>query len=164
MTKRTLIAFSFLLLSSFWASAHKFYTSLTQVEYNVKTHSAEVIMNLFTEDLETAVSNFHKRKVRSTDEDFKGLCYKYLDSKFGLLDTKNRVLKNEYVGLEFKRDMVSIYFEIKVAQGLNQVHLKQLALLETYTDQTNIVNIKAGPNKKSLVFKAGTPDLQTVNF
>lgn len=164
MIKRTLIAFSLLLLSSLWASAHKFYTSLTQVEYNAKTHSAEVIMNLFTEDLETAVSNFHKKKIRSTDDDFKMLCYRYLDSKFGLQDSKNRVLKNEYVGLEFKRDMVSVYFEVKVAQGLKQVHLKQLTLLETYADQTNIVNVKAGSSKKSLVFRAGAPDLQIVNF
>ena len=137
---------------------------MTQVEYNTKSHSAEVIMNLFTEDLETAVSNFHKKKIKSTDQDFNELCYKYLDSKFGIQDSKNRNLKNEYVGLEFKRDMVSVYFEIKVAQGLNQVHLKQVALLETYSEQTNIVNIKAGTNKKSLVFRAGSPDVQTINF
>ena len=137
---------------------------MTQVEYNTKSHSAEVIMNLFTEDLETAVSNFNRRKVKNTDKDFNELCYKYLDTKFGLQDSRNKVLKNEYVGLEYKRDMVSVYFEVKVAQGLNQIHLKQVALLETYTDQTNIVNIKAGSNKKSLVFKAGSPDVQTVNF
>lgn len=137
---------------------------MTQVEYNTKSHSAEVIMNLFTEDLETAVSNFNRRKVKSTDKDFNELCYKYLDTKFGLQDSRNKALKNEYVGLEYKRDMVSVYFEVKVGQGLNQVHLKQIALLETYTEQTNIVNIKAGSNKKSLVFRAGSPDVQTVNF
>jgi hypothetical protein len=164
MIKRTLFAFCLLLMSSLWASAHKFYTSLTQIEYNTKTHSAEVIMNLFTEDLEVAVSNFNRKKVQSTDKDFNTLCYKYLDTKFGLQDSKNHTLKNQYVGLEFKRDMVSVYFEVKVAQGLNQVHLKQVALLEAYSDQTNIVNIKAGTHKTSLVFRAGTPDKQTITF
>ena len=164
MFKKTLIVFCLVLMTNFWASAHKFYTSLTQVDYNIKTHSAEVIMNLFTEDLEVAVSNFQKRKVKSTDKDFNTLCYKYLDSKFQLRGTKNQLFKNEYVGLEYNRDMVSIYLEIKLNQGLNQSHLKQCALLETFTDQTNIVNLKNGTNKTSLVFRGGAADMQTVNF
>jgi hypothetical protein len=164
MFKKSLIIFSVLFISSLWANAHKFYTSLTQVEYNAKANSAEVIMNLFVDDLEGALSNHHKRTVKSTDNDFKALLYKYLDNKFQVQDIKNQALKNEYVGMEFKRDMVSVYLEIKLGEGLNQVNLKQVSLLEAYKDQTNIVNLRDGKNKTSLVFRAGTPDIQTVNF
>jgi hypothetical protein len=164
MTKKSLIIFSALILISFWASAHKFYTSLTQVEFNSKTRSAEIIMNVFTDDLEVSVSNHFNRKIKSSDKDFPELCYQYLDTKFYIKDIKNHLLKNEYVGLEFKRDMVSIYFEIKLPLGLNNLHLKQITLLETYNEQTNIVNLRNGKTKTSLVFRAGTPNVQTVNL
>lgn len=164
MFKKSLIVFSVLIMGSFWASAHKFYTSLTQVEYNSTNRTAEVIMNLYTDDLEKALSEKFGRKVTSLDKDFNPLCYQYLDSKFQVKDAKNHPLKNEYVGIELKREMVSVFLEVKLAQGLNQAHIKQVSLLDTYSDQTNIVNIKSGKNKTSLVFKAGSPDLQRVNW
>ena len=113
MIKKHLIVFTALIMVSFWASAHKFYTSLTQVEYNAETQSAEVIMNVFTDDLEVALSKHFQKKVKSSDKDFNKLCYQYLDTKFQFKDAQNHPLKNEYVGLESKRDMLSIYFEIK---------------------------------------------------
>lgn len=156
--------FSALLVLSTWANAHKFYTSLTQVEYNPKTQSAEVIMNVFTDDLELAISDHFKRKITSSDQEFNKLCYQYIDAKFQLKYLKNQSLRNEYVGLEIKRDMVSIYFEIKDLQGLSNSQLKQVILLESNNEQTNIVNIKHGKNKTSLIFRAGKPSVQTVHF
>ena len=164
MLKKSLIVFSLLIMGNFWANAHKFYTSLTQVEYNATSRAAEVIMNLYTDDLEKALSEKFDRKVTSLDKDFKQLCYQYLDTKFQVKDAKNHPVKNEYVGIELKREMVSIFFEVKLAQGLNQAHIKQVSLLDTYSDQTNIVNIKSGKNKTSLVFRAGSPDLQRVSL
>ena len=164
MIKKSILVFSVLIMISLWANAHKFYTSLTQVEYNMGTRSAEVIMNMYTDDLEIAVSHKFNRKVKSSDKDFINLCYQYLDTKFQMKDSKNHLLKNEYVGLEFKGDMASVYLEIKLSQGLNEMHLKQVTLLDTYSEQTNIVNIKNGKNKTSLIFRAGTPEVQTVKF
>ena len=164
MLKKSLIVFSVLIMASLWANAHKFYTSLTQVEFNPTSRAAEVIMNLYTDDLEKALSEKFDRKVTSLDKDFNKLCYRYLDTKFQLKDANNHALKNEYVGIELKREMVSIFLEVKLENGLNQAHLKQVSLLDTYSDQTNIVNIKSGKNKTSLVFRAGSPDVQRVNL
>lgn len=164
MFKKSLIVLSVLIMGSFWANAHKFYTSLTQIEYNPTSRSAEVIMNLYTDDLEKALSEKFDRKVTSLDKDFNHLCYRYLDMKFQMKDAKNHPLKNEYVGIELKQEMVSIFLEVKLSQGLNQAHLKQVSLLDTYSDQTNIVNLKSGKNKTSLVFRAGSPELQLVNL
>jgi len=164
MVKRCLILFSVLVLIGLPGYGHKFYTSMTQVEYNDKTRSAEVIMNVFTDDLEAAVSNQFKRKIRSTDQDFTSLCYQYITGRFQIKDAQNHELKNQYAGLEFNRDMVSIYFEIKLPQGLNETRIRQATLLETYNEQTNIVNLRSGKSRTSLVFRAGTPDVQTVKF
>lgn len=164
MLKKALIVLSAFLVLSTWANAHKFYTSLTQVEYNPKTQSAEVIMNVFTDDLEMAISDHHKRKITSRDRDFNKLCYQYLDAKFQLKDPENQSLKNQYVGLEIKRDMVSIYLEVKLLQGLSNSSLTQVILLESNNEQTNIVNLKNGKNKTSLIFRSGTPSVQTVKF
>ena len=164
MLKRCLILCTVLVLFGFRSYGHKFYTSMTQVEYNDKTRSAEVIMNIFTDDLEAAVSNHFNRKIKTSDKDFAALCYQYISGRFQMKDTQNHTLKNNYAGLEFNRDMVSIYFEIKLPQGLNETRIRQAALLEVYNEQTNIVNLRNGKSRTSLVFRAGTPDVQTVKF
>jgi len=164
MLKKALIVFSALLVLSSWANAHKFYTSLTQVEYNQETQSAEVIVNIFIDDLELAISNNLRRKITRDHKEFNKLCYQYIDTRFQLKDSKNQLHKNQYAGLEIKRDMVSIYFEIKLLEGLSNSHLKQVILLEANKEQTNIVNLKNGRNKTSLIFRAETPSVQTVNF
>lgn len=164
MFKKSLVVFSLLFISGFWVSAHKFYTSLTQVEYNSTSHSAEVIMNLYTDDLEKALSEKFNRRISSIDKDFNHLVYQYVDIKFQLKDAKNHVLKNEYVGIKLTREMVSIFLEVKIIQGLNKALLRQVCLLDTYSDQTNIVNIRSGKNKTSLVFRGGSADLQLVNL
>ncbi|MBC7745965.1 MAG: hypothetical protein H7096_12785 [Flavobacterium sp.] len=164
MLRRSIIGTFIFCFTSFLVSAHKYYTSITQVEYNVTTQSAEVIMNVFSDDLLLAISNQNKRVVKMTDKDFTTLTYHYLDSRFAIKDTKNHQLKNEYVGLEVNRDMVSIYFEIRSVRELDMVSIKQISLLETNKEQTNIVNLRSGKQKTSMVFNAGNPGMQTVKF
>lgn len=162
MLKKAVLSIILVATFSFWVSAHKFYTSLTQIEYNAETRSAEVIINLFSDDLELALSNQNKRKIKSTDPDFQALTYTYLNAKFRLKNAKNQFFKNEYVGLEHKRDIVSIYLEIKVGADVNNLSLKQISLLETNKEQTNIVNLKSGKARTSLIFTAGKPDIQPI--
>ncbi len=163
--KKKLLIFSLILVcANFAASAHKFYTSLTQIEYNASNGNAEVIINLYTDDLEAAVSGYVKRNVKAADKDFERLVYAYLDTRFQLKNVKNQPLKNEYIGTEQKRDMLSIFLEIRNPLGLNLSSLMHIVLLETFNEQTNIVNVKSGKIRTSLVFKSGAPNVQTVNL
>ena len=164
MWKRCVILICLLVSLCLPGFGHKFYTSMTQVEYNDKTRSAEVIMNVFIDDLETSLSDYFKRKIKSSDKDFTPLCYQYISGRFQIKDSQNHLLKNEYAGLEFNRDMVTIYLEVKLPQGLNDLRFRQATLLETFREQTNIVNLRSGKSRTSLVFRAGTPDVQTVKF
>ncbi len=163
MIKKITVVLLFTLIFSV-VEAHKFYTSLTQIEYNSKNKSAEVIMNLFTDDLEKALTRQANHPVRATDKDFEKSCFSYIDKKFQITDSKNRLLKNEYVGFEFKRDMVSIYLEIKNPGDLNKLRLKQVSLMEVSDDQSNIVNIVNGKSRGSLIFKASDAGIKNINL
>lgn len=164
MLKKSLVIFLVLFTGALTVCAHKFYTSLTQIEYNRQSKSAEVIMNLYADDVEAALSQMAHRKVRSNDKDFAELSYRYLDSHFQLLDSKNHPLKNQHVGFEFNRDMISFYIEIKLPGGLNKASLKQTSLLELYNEQLNIVNLHQDKSKNSLAYKAGAPAIQTIQL
>ena len=162
MFKKAALTIILVATFNFCVSAHKFYTSLTQIEYKAETQSAEVIINLFSDDLELALSNQNKRKIKSTDPDFQALTYTYLNAKFRLKNAKNQFFKNEYVGLELKRDIVSIYLEIKLSADFDNFSLKQISLLETNKEQINIVNLKSGKARTTLIFTAGKPDIQPI--
>ena len=163
MIKKTLSVLLLFFLVTTAADAHKFCTSLTQIEYNSKTRAAEVVMNVFFDDWQLALSNQEKRKIRSDDKDFGALSAKYLSSHFQLKSRKNRLAKMQFVGFEFNKDIVTLYVEFPLPEGLDGAEVNQAILLDLYSEQTNMVNLMNGAKKKSLVFrdKAGA---QRVSF
>ena len=47
-------------------SAHKYYLSLTQIEYNQDAKSLEIIINVFMDDIETALNSDYKINLQLT--------------------------------------------------------------------------------------------------
>ena len=55
-----------LIIPLFAFSAHKYYLSLTQIEYNSKSKSIEVIINVFIDDIETTLNKLHNKRFALT--------------------------------------------------------------------------------------------------
>ena len=58
----------FVLTPLFLISSHKYYVSLTQIEYNVNQNSLEIIINLDIDDLEFALNNDYKIDLKLTSK------------------------------------------------------------------------------------------------
>jgi hypothetical protein len=143
------------------AFAHKFYTSITELSYNKESHSAEVMIHVFANDLEKAVATFHQRKLKIEQPDFDSLAFIYIGNKF-LMETSRKELKKiSPVGIEYKRDHATIYFEILLPEGFKNLTLTNTLFTELFSQQTNIVTIRSGTKKVSLVFnkETGTREL-----
>src|SRR5574343_237215 len=63
-------------------AAHKFYTSITQMEYNDKTQSYEIVMNVFWEDWEKALSEIYQKPIRIDQPGIDKFSMEYLESSF----------------------------------------------------------------------------------
>ncbi len=128
---------------SFFAHAHDFHTSITDIKYNPRTQSLEVAVKVFTDDLENVLSRKNKVKVTySNSEKVNTYLSAYLQNTLSFETTKGKPLKYKLVGSEEESDAVWIYVEVPVSTpNLQQLYVKNAVLTDLFEDQMNIVNI-----------------------
>ena len=136
--------------------AHKFHASLTSIEWNTDSESYEIVMRLFTDDLETALSR-KSGNAQSLDADF-GLAerqaYEYLKGCFQIKNGAHS-MNYEWVGMEVQVDTVWVYLELKAKEKPKDLSLYNSVFFELFKDQVNTINHKDGREKQTLVFSRG---------
>jgi len=136
--------------------AHKFHASLTQLEFNQETGSAEVALRLFADDLENSLSKQAGTRI-TLDADQKLVAseaMKYLSGYFQL-KTPDKVFEAKWVGMEFDVHVVWVYLEIPIPKDQKDLQLVNSIFFDQFKDQVNTVTLKKGDLKKTLVFKPG---------
>lgn len=150
------LKFLFLLLSAFFilkqASSHKFYTSISKMEYNAETHSWEIIMNVFYDDWEKSLSDFHVKKVTMNDKDIESLSFQYLKNTFQI-KSGNQVLPIKLIGTKQENDVFKIYIECPQKKLGKSILLSNTSMLESIEEQINIVNIRINGKTQTAVFQ-----------
>lgn len=136
------------------ASSHKFYTSISKMEYNDKTHSWEIIMNVFYDDWEKTLSEFHMKKVSVNDKDIEALTFNYLKNVFQI-KSGDQLLALKFVGAKQENDVFKIYFECPQKKLSKNIQLSNVAMLESIEEQINIVNIRINEKTQTAVFQKG---------
>lgn len=149
--KRVLLLF---IIPLFAFSAHKYYLSMTQIEYDDKQQSLQIIINVFMDDIELAVNSEYKVDLRLTtekelpnvDEYFE----KYLTEtlKFKLQDQE---VSFTYLGREYEGDLVYFYLEIPQVKKPQPLEVSNKILVKYFEDQQNVVKLKVGKKRRSKI-------------
>ncbi|PCH77885.1 MAG: peptidase E [Flavobacteriaceae bacterium] len=125
---------------------HKYYISLTQVEYLQDKGSLQIISRYFIDDLEYVLEKDSPLKfqlntsfeIDSVDNYFK----KYLNQNLQFV-LNNTAYNFDYIGKEYEDDIVYFYLEITQIDTLHTLEIKNTMLFDYFPDQQNIVKIKA---------------------
>jgi len=139
------------------ASAHRYHTSVTRLEYNAEEHLAEITVQAFADDIEAALS---KRSgaagnVRlDSSQKTNALVLDYLRTAFELKSGDEK-LELQWIGMELKGYTVWIYLQANAPEGLSKASLRNKLLFDLFADQVNIVNVLNDGKRASLVFKRG---------
>lgn len=135
-------------------SAHKYYLSLTQIEYNQESKSLEIIINVFMDDIELALNKDYNIDMQLTTKLELENCDEYF-SKY-LKDKLHFKLQNEefafnYLGKEYEGDLVYFYLEIPNVDTPQPLEVHNQILLQHFEDQQNVVKLKVGKKRKSKI-------------
>lgn len=149
------------LLIVFWvvsisgAQAHPYHVSIAELRYNPKNQMLEIALKVFTDDLEKTLSETAKKPVTlSQNTEVKNQLAAYLMKAFQVENAQKQVLPQRFIGFETEADAQWLYLEIPVnLESLKQIKLRNQILLETYSDQMNLVNLTINGQKKTLIFK-----------
>ncbi len=133
---------------------HPFYVSICSIDHNAKTKALEITFKIFTEDLESALEDQTKERLRlgSEHESPKANRYilNYLKSHV-TLQVDDDTLTFSYVGKEIEVEETWCYVEITNVPSVSKLTIRNSLLLEKFEAQQNLVHVKVGGKQKSLV-------------
>ncbi|MGY0426868.1 MAG: DUF6702 family protein [Polaribacter sp.] len=133
---------------------HKYYLSLTQIKYKKETKSIQIIINVFTDDIEATLNKDYqldmqlesKNELKNADEYFKKYLKKNLQFKI------NGISKEfNYIGKEYDSDLVFFYLEIPAIDSVKNIEITNKLLIDHFPDQQNLVKSKVGKKHKSIL-------------
>lgn len=152
MKKHFLLLVAIIFLSAF--SVHKFYVSVTQIDYIPSKKRIEITSRIFIDDLEKALQKKYNKKVHLTSSkelpEAEELIKSYLKENIKI--SINKKPQNiEFLAKEVEGDVLILYTKIAISKKINTFEVYNAILTEIYAEQQNIVHININSNKKSIL-------------
>ncbi len=133
---------------------HKYYISLTKIDFIEEKKSVQITMRFFIDDIETTLGNRYQTKLElGTENENKEadiFLEKYISQKFKI--RINDELENFiYLGKEYENDVVFFYLEISNIEKITNIEIQNNMLFEDFPEQENYIKTKINGLKKILV-------------
>lgn len=131
---------------------HPMHVSVTEIEYNQKNKSLEIISRIFIDDLELSVRKQVNNEMLdllnptapvTTDQ----LVREYLNRHL-LIRVDGKQAKINYIAHEIEDAAMICYLEIEGLKKLKQIEITNSVIQEVHADQSNLVHVTyLGPIK-----------------
>ena len=146
------------------ASAHQQKAALTQILFNPRTETIEIVHRFYLHDAEQAVlllfgadADIHdKQETRFT-------MARYTAGSFALWDDQDKAIELGLVGFEIEGNFFYVYQESEIEQAPSALTIRQNVLRDIWPDQMNTVNVEGKGPLQTVMFD-GENTLQTVMF
>lgn len=135
---------------------HKFYVSVTNMNYSDRDKAFQITTRIFIDDLEAVLLERYgiDTDLATPDEvaNSNELIDKYLKTKL-VIYFDDEVAQYQFLGKEFDTDIVVCYLEITNVklQELQKIEIQNEVLTDLFEDQQNIVHIKIDDKRKSFI-------------
>ncbi|SFN91286.1 hypothetical protein SAMN04487989_10644 [Bizionia echini] len=137
-----------------FTSAHKYYVSITQVEYVKNKQSVQIITRIFVDDLERLIRMRYDETVTlaAIDESEKvnGYIEKYIGEKM-IITINGKQSNMKFLGKEYENDIVYCYFEIEQVASIQSFEIQNQVLFDVFPEQKNIVRTEINDESKSFI-------------
>jgi hypothetical protein len=135
---------------------HKFYVSVTNVEYAEKEESLQIISRIFIDDLENALKTRYEVETSLATpqeaENADAYITRYFNAKFSVW-INGEIREFTFLGKRYDKDLVVCYMEV---EGLSKAEIQSVGiqneiLMDIFEEQKNLVHLNILGNKKSFV-------------
>jgi len=139
------------------ATAHKYYFSVTQADYDAKDHALKMVTRVFYDDLQKV---FQERYDKSIKLD--GYIERYFNQKF-IVKINGKERRLNYIGHKDEMDYVVCFIEVTDVQNPKSISIENTLLMDLFQDQKNVVHLNTGTTKKSFLLTRDN-DKAVLNF
>ncbi|KJD35813.1 peptidase E [Tamlana sedimentorum] len=145
---------------------HKYYLSVTQIDYVKTQESLQITTRIFVDDLEQALRRNFNDTITLTGlnqpEESDIYIKKYVKQKF-TLNINNQPTNFSFIGKEYDGDIVRCYLEVENVKTIKTIEISNAILFDIYKEQQNIVKTKINGKQKSKVLSISNKSL-VLNF
>lgn len=137
-----------------FTTAHKYYVSVTQIDYVKEKQAIQVTSRIFIDDFERLLQERYDDKIiLNTGKDEKEIdlyIEKYIKSKFKI-KINGAVANYNFLGKEYEDDIIYCYIEIENVNEVKSFEVENRILFDLFNDQKNIVRTYINSKHKTFV-------------
>ncbi len=149
-----------------YTTVHKFYVTVTQIEYIKEKQSLQIISRIFIDDFEALIRQRYDEDItldaskEETQIDF--YIEKYLKEKIQI-KINDSIRNLVFIGKEYEDDIIYCYLEIENVTAIKSFEITNQILFDLFEEQQNIVKTKINSKNKSFILISQN-DMGVLNF
>lgn len=136
---------------------HKYYISVTQVDYVKAKKAVQITSRIFIDDLESLLVERYDENITLAENNelvvVDEYIERYLKNKIKL-KINNLDVNFNFIGKEYDGDIVRCYLEIKNVASIESIEIKNQVLFDLYDDQQNMIKFKINSKHKSFMLSS----------
>ena len=149
-----------------YTTAHKFYVTVTQIEFIKEKQTVQIISRIFIDDFEALIRQRYDEDItldaskEETQIDF--YIEKYLKEKIQI-KINDSIKTLVFIGKEYEDDIIYCYLEIENVIAIKSFEITNQILFDLFEEQQNIVRTKINSKNKSFILISQN-DIGVLNF
>ena len=152
MIKKILLVLFILPLFAF--TLHKYYISLTKIDYVKENKTVQITMRFFIDDIEKTLNDrFQKSFELATKNELKktdNYIALYINQKF-YIKINDQEQSYDYLGKEYENDVVYFYLEIVDIKDISTIEVQNKMLFEEFEEQQNFIKLNINNQHKTFI-------------
>ncbi|WMI64330.1 peptidase E [Aestuariibaculum sp. YM273] len=150
--KAALLAFA---LSFFaFTAVHKYYISVTQINYVEEKQSVQIISRIFIDDFEKLLRERYDENItlagQNESESVDAYMEKYLKDKL-VIKINGEPANLNFIGKAYDVDIAKCYLEIENVKHIETIEITNEVLFDVFSEQQNIVKTNINSKQKSVI-------------
>ena len=149
-----------------FSGLHKYYISVTQINYAKEQQAVQIISRIFIDDFENVLRSAYDEKITLAGEDEPQIANQYIEDYLKQklnIKINNKSVTITYIGKEYDGDIMRCYMEIEHVKNIKTITINNNILFDLYEQQQNIVKTKINAQHKSEILSFKNEKM-TLNF
>ncbi len=134
------------------AQAHQFHFGITDVSFNARTGSTEIVHTYMSHDIDALLSNLYQRQFDLTRPEDQAVLRKYIEKQFWMQAADKARLPVRWVGLTAGAESVVIYQEIENTPLSKTAAIHDAVLVDFIAAQSNTLTLHDDGMTRTLTF------------
>lgn len=149
-----------------FTSIHKYYISVTQVNYVEEKKAVQITSRIFIDDFEKLLKErYDDNLILGDDNELKSVnlyMERYLKEKIKF-KINGKEMNISFIGKEYDGDIMRCYLEITGVKTIQSIEIINKVLFDLYDEQQNLVKFKINSKQKSYMLTSQN-DKALLNF